>query len=252
MSAISSSFSKAISCVFERMPIKDLLQFRGVCKQWQQLINSGVLQKAIERERAFGPKKWEHHLGDVGVGVPLRNDIEAILRSICPFSKEQESVHKTSSLLWVPDTLNEKQADPIQLEVAAKNPRKGPKSCYVLFDRPMKRAFGSQKPLPGHWLLIVQTPIFPEKGESLDQLRQRLKKIAPEYDLLPIQAAVAHLITTYVSSGKRPLEEKLTRCQETFKDSPTIVGLFGQRGLHISYEDSKDYRVGLLISRRLS
>ncbi len=186
---------------------------------------------------AFSKAEWAKYFGDVGIEPPLPIDIQAILRSPCPFWPDKK-VEETHILVLIPQTVNGKPLSLKSLGELIQNPKQGNKTQYRFFYP------GEYKPdTPGeasHWVLMTKDVIPGSRAQSYAKQQELVGK-ARSYQVPKVLEATASILMEHVRSGNRLCSDKpytYTRCQEKYdKDWQLVVGGFSAAGLCVSRYD---------------
>lgn len=213
-----------------------------VSKKWNRLSSADtVWRRAVLQEIAFGKKKWETFVGDVGYEPPLPKDIVKILKSPCPiWGKVGKKVYQTHSLMLIPETVDGKPLTLKYLGELVKAKNNGNTTQYYYFDEDALQRHGSTPSGKSYWVLITNDVLpntkklsFPNQQALIAQLKD---DVNVEYRIpKALEAAVLNFMI-YVNTGKRPFGKKpstATRCQEKIDHKPLTVGGLDQKGLSI-------------------
>jgi hypothetical protein len=200
--------------------------------------SKGIIRDA----RRFGKAQWERDFGDVGDEPALRDDIDEILNSPCPFSGDDNTkVKDTHMLVLIPATVGGEALTLNKLEQLIQNPKEGHKTNYRGYEGSWtKDEHGSVKVGRSHWVLMTKDVLPGSRNKTYDEQKVLVQQYAGQDYVVPdaIEAAVC-ILMEFVASGEylyshhEPITR--TRCAQTVQDRyPVIVGGFGFDGLRVS------------------
>lgn len=159
----------------------------------------------------FGEREWNTLLGRVSPAPPLPPDIEAILLSQCPFSREKKLVRQTHILVYIPDKVNDELLTLNRMEELMKNPMAGNSSEYSLFIDPIRKIYGDVN-LKAHWAMMT-TDVIPEStGIPYDKQQTLIRRRCVEWKVPSLCDAIVCIFARYCKS--REFLSNFTRCSE--------------------------------------
>ena len=186
---------------------------------------------------AFGKKEWAE-LGLEVEDIPLPEDVDAILKSPCPFSKKGERVEQTHVLVLKPGSINGE-------DLNAENFGKFMKSKFPELDEEGYRfILDDAKKLGSHeearWILMKKDVIDGSRNKSFaDQQKMVEEQGQKKYQVPRVLDVIVCAMTEYArSQGKTRLFSDspwtYTRCQENVQGYQMVVGGFAPAGLCVS------------------
>jgi energy-coupling factor transporter ATP-binding protein EcfA2 len=193
---------------------------------------------------AFGPQEWNRYYGKVGATPPLPADIDAILRSRCPFWPEKK-VEDTHLLVLIPATVDGEPFTLNLLEKRIKSPKNGGKATeYRHYHHTVKSEIGTVSPPASYWLLMTRYVLPKSRGKGYGDQKKLVVGHARctglPYEVPKVLEAATAVLTHHVQDGVRLYGENpsiFTRCQDLVlyesKKYPALVGGFGPSGLYV-------------------
>lgn len=231
-----------------------------VSRKWKQLAKEEFLWKqVIEQEIAFSPQHWRRYWGNVDPErshPSLPSNILEILTSPSPVDPCR-SVAQTFMLLFIPQFINGRPLNPIELGDLAKYPREGFSTGY---DRDTEIYFRegicqSQNqfwdpcgPYPtdlllqsgvseSYWALITKTTIPQGEVKGLGEQENLLKSLGyMKYQVPTVLEIAMASFAHYVRTGKPLYHDCYTLCRlSPYSDSRALVGQSGLGVLSIRH-----------------
>ena len=183
---------------------------------------------------AFGKKKWEAYVGDVGEEPEVTDHLFQLLKGPCPIGKK-ESKHL---LVLMPKEVNGTVFTLNLLEDLMKKPKKGHRSEWPCYPDCVQKAIGDIPIEKSYWVLMPSVITFRgEKGEL--QLPLCPTWMSQEYQIPNTIETLTGIFSQFVSSGKYIFGKTPIICSEvvssgfgSFYNSPLriSVGNFGEHG----------------------
>jgi hypothetical protein len=210
-------------------------------------ISDPTLTRTSIPSMAFGPQEWNRYYGEVGAAPPLPADIDAILRSRCPFWPEKQ-VKDTHLLVLIPAKVNGRPFTLNLLGKLIKNPRGGgSKTKYRIYRDSIKAQIGKNSPDCSYWLLMT-CDVLPESRGGWHEDQEKLvanhaSRTGLPYELPKALEAATAILTHYVRNGERLYGDApwtYTHCQELLDTleyggkqyrSTVLIGGFESSGL---------------------
>lgn len=205
----------------------------------------GASARAPLPEEAFGAAAWNKYFGDVGKEPPLPADIETILSSPCPFTRDK-IVKDTHVLVLVPKTVNGETYNLKTLGNLIRKPKEtGNATQYSSFwDK-----IGEQT-VDSDWVLMTRSAVIRPSTSYEEQVKE-LKAASQDYDAPSTLEAATAILMHHVRSGEQLFgDDNYTHCQECVRNIQAAVGSFTTEGLEV--DPLVNGRHGLAGCRRLS
>lgn len=220
----------------------------------REQLQAALSHQAFVLSGAFGVREWGQYFGEVNEAPRLPVDIDAILRSPCPFWPDRK-VEDTHLLVLIPSEVN---GEPFTLNLLGrliKMPKgRGYKTQYDLYDMDTQRILGDCAPDRSYWVLMTREVLPDSRGKTYKDQQSLIAEYACEvgmpYVMPYVLEAATVILAHYVRSNERLYPDNpwtYTRCQELVGQCnyPVVVGGFSFTGLRVYDDDGYIFSAGI-------
>jgi len=200
---------------------------------------------------AFGKKEWAE-LGLEVEDIPLPKDIDAILKSPCPFSKNGETVDQTHVFVLKPGSINGEDfnAENFGKFMKSKFPELD-KEGYLYISENTKKLGSNEK---ARWILMKKDVIDGSRSKSFAEQQKKIEEHGQgKYQVPGVVDVIVCAMAEYARSKTRLFSNDpltYTRCQENISGFQMVVGGFAPAGLDVFHNNYGLGTIGVAALRK--